>query len=168
MFATVGVLANCEIRLRSDATSLKGEVPCILAHVLSDELIWGLGFTQAIEARWPQHSPTIQWRLRQCQPRPVLGEVLWTEVDSGIELAHLVVERSRGNPSSSLDLGALRTSLAMVAERAHAIKATVHAPPLGTGLTVACWSAVHAAIESELVERGIPVVIHCLGSKPPR
>jgi hypothetical protein len=161
-------VANLEIRLRSDATRLKGEVPCILAHVLSDTLIWGLGFSEAITARWPQLSEALQLRLRDLHPRPALGEVLWTSAESGIDLAHLVVERSYNMPPVGLDLRALQTSLARVAERAFVINATVHLPPLGTGLSSGCWPDVYSVMREALVDRGISVVVHCLGGQPPR
>jgi len=44
---------SLEIRWRSDATVLPPDSDCILMHVLSESLVWGLGFTQAIDARWP-------------------------------------------------------------------------------------------------------------------
>jgi hypothetical protein len=161
-------VANLEFRLRSDATRLQGETPCILVHVLSDALTWGLGFTQAIDARWPERSLAIERRLRNLEPRPVLGDVLWTTVEPGIELAHMVVERSRGIAAANLDLMALSTSLALVADRALALGAVVHAPALGTGLTGARWLDVESAIRTELIARNVSVVTHCLGSQPPQ
>lgn len=168
LFASVPEVAHLEIRLRSDATRLKDEAPCILAHLLSDALTWGLGFTQAIDARWPEQSRDIRSRLAQLQPRPLLGDVVWTTVETGISLAHLVVERARGNPESSLDLNALKVSFAAVAERALEWGATVHAPALGTGLAGASWLDVSDAINAELIARNVSVVIHCLGGKAPQ
>ncbi|MGE5784039.1 MAG: hypothetical protein ACM3ZE_05590 [Myxococcales bacterium] len=132
-----------EIRLQSDATRLKSEVPCILAHVPSDTLIWGLGFSEAIGARWPQTFQSIQLRLRNLRPLPALGEVLWTSVESGIDLAHLVVERSYNMPPVGLDVRALQASLSIVAERALAINAAIHRPALGHWTVV--WILVGGA-----------------------
>jgi hypothetical protein len=97
-----------------------------------------------------------------------LGTVLYTEIDGHLALGHLVAERARGNPESSLDLVALGQCLEQVAERALATHAVVHAPPLGTGLGGARWSDVRSLLESRLVARGVSVVIHCLGSRTPQ
>lgn len=157
------------MRLRSDATRLPTEGPCILVHVLSPALTWGLGFTQAIEGRWPEIGARIQTRLRDLRPRPALGDVLWTEVDARILLGHLVVERADLDPvRGSLDQRALVRALTYVAERAIVSRAAVHMPPLGTGLTGASWSDVLAHVEVCLVTRGVPVVVHCLGGSLPR
>lgn len=161
-------VANLEIHLRSDATHLRSEVPCIRAHVLSDTLIWGLDFSEAIGARWPQMFQSIQSRLRNLRPRPALGEVLWTSVESGIDLAHWVVERSYNMPPVGLDIRALQASPSIVAERALAINAAVHISPLGTGLSSGSWPEVQAVMWEALLDRGISVVVHCLGSQPPQ
>jgi hypothetical protein len=159
-------LATYEVRLQSDATKVDGKGTCILMHVLSDALTWGLGFTQAIEARWPRQSLGIERRLRALKRRPALGEVLFSNIDSMVEIAHLIVEPSSGSRTLGLDLNAFRVSLGVVARRALATKATVHAPPLGTGLASANFEDVSFIVQSELVVRGIDVVIHSLGSEP--
>lgn len=159
--------ASLEIHLRSDATRLTGESATILAHVLSDSLVWGMGFTQAIEARWPECAASMSHHRYQNRSRNVLGEVLWTQLTPNITLAHLVAERSRGGVSSNLDQDALALCLDAVAWRALASNATVHAPPIGTGLAGARWSEVEPLVRARLVERGIAVVIHCIGSQMP-
>jgi hypothetical protein len=97
-----------------------------------------------------------------------LGDVLWSELEPGIECAHMVAERSAGKLGASLDLDVLSRCFAIVAERALELRASVHAPPLGTGLCGASWRDVQARIEQHLVRRGIEVVIHCLGSALPQ
>lgn len=161
-------VTGIEIRLQSDATRFKAEGPCLLVHVLSDTLTWGLGFTQAIEARWPSVAQDIPRRLRATHPRPALGHVLWTPLDACVVAAHLIAERGRGNPESALDLAALSTCLDQVAERVLRTGATVHAPPIGTGLCGARWSDVQLLLESRLVARHVRVVVHCLGRVLPQ
>jgi len=160
-------MSNLELRLRSDATRLPVDSPVLLLHILSDEFLWGLGFTQSIEARWPQATRGVQQTLRTEASRARLGEVLWTPLAGSLVLGHLLAERSRGLAQAELQLDAFASCLRHVASAAGATGAVVHAPPLGTGLACARWSDVRALLESELVQRGIPVVIHCLGSQGP-
>jgi hypothetical protein len=164
---TESKLADIEVRLRSDATRLLGASPCILCHVLSEGLTWGLGFTQAIEMRWPSLATSIAHRLRTLEPRPTLGEVLWTPVDDGLSLAHLIAERRGGPNGMQLDPIALASCLDRVGERARLEKRTVHAPPIGSGLSGARWVDVERVIRTHLVSRGVHVVIHCLGTRIP-
>jgi hypothetical protein len=156
-----------EIRPYSDATRLPAQGECILAHVLSDALHWGMGFTQALEERWP-HCTAAFSRLRRelCLPLP-LGEVLWTQATPNVELAHLVAEHVAAARPASLDLVALGRCLEHVAQRALSTGAVVHAPPLGTGLSAGRWRDVQDLLLTRCVHRGVPVVIHCLGGKLP-
>jgi hypothetical protein len=140
----------------------------VLAHVLSDSLTWGLGFTQAIEARWPASAQAAEARLRHGAPRPRLGDVVWSDLAPNVWGAHMIAERSSGNFGTTLDLEALSRCLALVAERALELGATVHAPLIGTGLCGASWRDVQTRIEQQLVQRQIEVVVHCLGSDLPR
>jgi len=160
-------MANVEVRLNSDATIVPQLGAHILIHVLSDALTWGLGFTQAIEARWPNSARSLESRLRHTSQRPNLGDVLWTKLEERMSLASLIVERSRGNPKTSLDLEAFSQSLGQVADLALKTTSVVHAPPIGTGLSGATWKEVHATLQSALGARGVIVVVHCLGNRPP-
>jgi hypothetical protein len=161
-------MAALEIRLRSDATRLEAEGHCILVHILSDALTWGLGFSQAIELRWPAVSIQIQRYLRATSPRPTLGQVHWSQLDERVTAAHLIAERSRGNPATALDLKCLAACLEQVANRAVAQNVQVHAPPIGTGLCGAQWQDVRVLLESQVVARGVDVVVHCLGNHIPK
>jgi hypothetical protein len=161
-------MASLELRLRSDATLFKPDGPSILMHVLSDALTWGLGFTQSIDARWPTAEPTLRQERDRRSQTVALGDVLWTRLDTQITAAHLIAERARGNPEAALDMGAFSKCLRAVAARAAQSKAAVHAPPIGTGLSGARWDDVLTCLETELVARGIQVVIHCLGGQAPR
>jgi hypothetical protein len=155
-------------RMRSDATRLSGDSPCVLAHVLSDAFTWGIGFTQAIESRWPSAARAADARLRSTTPRPLLGDVVWSELATNIWGAHMIAERSASAFGASLDLDMLSGCLTTVAERALKLGATVHAPPLGTGLCGAPWVEVQRRIQEHLVQRGVAVVIHCLGNTLPQ
>lgn len=160
------VVHGAEVRFHSDATKLDGDQPSLLIHVLSDALLWGLGFTQAIDARWPSCAESI--RQRRARAAPIrLGDVLWSELTPSLAVGHLIAERARGNPSSPLELPALATCLDSVAERALVASAAVHCPPLGTGLGGARWDEVSALLHCKLVARGIAVVVHCLGQQIP-
>lgn len=162
-------MAALEFRLRSDATRLdKDGAPKILTHLLSDSLLWGLGFTQAIDSRWPTVALKIQRRLKEARASVVLGDVLFSPLAPLVEAAHLIAERSRADRDSLLDLDAFTRCIAQVADRAQASGATVHAPPLGTGLCNAPWPPIHEVLESLLVRQGVNVVVHCLGAHPPR
>jgi len=97
---------------------------------------------------------------------PQLGEVLWSAPATRIQLAHLVVEHA-GRTQGLLDLDALDRCLGEVAARALQFGATVHTPPLGTGLAQGCWREVRALLETNLIGRGVTVVVHCLGSRLP-
>lgn len=173
---TLGQSAMIDIRLHSDATRFAPDGRnVILMHLLSDALTWGLGFSQALDERWPNTFHLLRGQLQAeqrsgpgiGQPRVTLGEVLWTAVEEPIVIAHLIAENSRANPDSPLDHEALRGCLRRVAERAIETKAVVHAPPLGSGLSGAGFSCVRRFLDSELTELGVPVVIHCLGGHIP-
>lgn len=155
-----------EIRWRSDATLLPPDTDCILMHVLSESLVWGLGFTQAINARWPDVGVEMRRRKTKGQTRVQLGEVLWSSPTERLHIAHLVVEHA-GRAADLLDLDALGRCLDEIATRALALGATVHTPPLGTGLAQARWHEVRPVLETRLVGRGVTVVVHCLGSRLP-
>jgi len=160
-------VTQLRFRMRSDATRLEGQSPCVLAHVLSDSLTWGLGFTQAIDLRWPARARDAEARLRQGAPRPRLGDVVWSDLAVNVWAAHMIAERSVGAYGATLNLDALSQCLTAVAERALELGAAVHAPALGTGLCGTPWSEVRARIEEHLVRRGVEVVVHCLGSTLP-
>jgi hypothetical protein len=153
-----------ELRLRSDATRLD-EAPAFLAHVLSDALTWGLGFTPAIEARWPAPSRALERALRARRDNVCRGEVLWTQLDPQRAIAHLVAEDAR---RARLDLEALGTCLDVVAERALAAGTVVHAPLLGTGLSGGRWREVREVLEARLSRRGVRLIVHSQSDCAPR
>ncbi|MGC4000752.1 MAG: hypothetical protein QM767_26185 [Anaeromyxobacter sp.] len=74
---------------------------------MAEALVWGLGFTQAIEARWPACTAALLAYRREFGSSAPLGHVIYAELAANVVLGHLVAERSRGNPESSLDLTAL-------------------------------------------------------------
>jgi hypothetical protein len=161
-------MAELIIRERSDATALAHETNFILIHILSDALLWGLGFTQAIEARWPIESSKHIEGVRSTLRKPGLGEVAWGSLGREAWLASMIAESSRGRRGSELDFDALARCLAEVSRRARDTGAIVHTPVLGSGLSNASWDEIRPLIESELLVYNVPVVVHSLGSFGPR
>jgi hypothetical protein len=141
--------------------------PCILIHIVSTSLLWGLGFSQSIDQRWPVASREIQRIFRNMIPKPELGSVIFTPVTSQIQIGHLVAEKNISSTNDALDLLALSTCFTRITERAIDTNATVHAPPLGNGLAASRFSIIRPLLELHIVAKGVGVVIHCLSAAIP-
>ena len=124
--------------------------PAIIAHVVNDVGAWGAGFTSAL-ARYPLAERDYRgWRIR------TLGAVLFTKVSSDLWIVHMCAQR--GLPSRDrwvrgdvpLDIRALDSCLATVADYCDDAWYSIHMPRIGCGLAGGKWEDVGPLVEKWL------------------
>lgn len=156
-----------EIRyLKGDATCPQAKGVKIIAHVCNDLGGWGRGFVLAISARWP--SPEAAYRAWHAEGKAGgfgLGAVQFVPVEPTIWVANMVAQRGlkRGSSGPPIRYPAVAKCLALVAERARELGATVHMPRIGCGLAGGDWSEVEPLIAEHLTAAGVGVTVYDFG-----
>jgi O-acetyl-ADP-ribose deacetylase (regulator of RNase III) len=91
-----------------------------------------------------------------------LGEVQFVAVEKNIKVANMICQVLDYNNGPPIRYNALRDALRLVAQKAIQAGAGVHLPRIGCGLAGGSWTKVEELVISELVERGIYVVVYNL------
>lgn len=155
------------VYVKGDATQPQGAGPKVIVHCVNDIGKWGSGFVLAIDRRWPQVAPRYrQWSRSQSAGDPPfhLGAVQFVELESALWVANLVGQHRtiRDGEKVPIRYEALSMGFRTVAVFCQNHQATVHAPRLGSGLARGSWPKIATLIETEIVDRGIPVTIYDL------
>ncbi|MFE0704076.1 Appr-1-p processing protein [Streptomyces sp. NPDC058872] len=153
--------------VRGDATAPHGEGIRILAHVCNDLGGWGKGFVRTVSRRWPEPEAAYRrWHRERAGNDFGLGAAQFVRVEPSVWVANLVGQRgmrtvrSRGVP---VRYEAIDAALALLAEKALGLGASVHMPRIGCGLAGGSWSKVEPLVLRRLAEREIAVTVYDFG-----
>lgn len=137
--------------LKGDATKPVGSGHKILVHSCNDRGKWGRGFVLAISRRWPQaRRAYLEWF--DSQENFILGAVQYVKVEPELWIANMIGQHgliSRRNPQPA-KLEAFKSGLALVAEEARTLKASIHMPRIGCHLGGLTWDLVEPVISKSL------------------
>jgi hypothetical protein len=146
------------------------DVPVVIAHVVPDSThAWSrFGVGGALGRAFPHAAGAYRAWVLTDPSRRALGSVHFSDVPThpGVTVASVVAQAGFGASSRPrLDYDALERGLARVGERAAESNAIVHVPRLGAGQAGGRWDLIEAALSRQLVDRGVPVVVHTLPSR---
>jgi len=146
--------------LNGDATTPIGDGTKLLVHICNDVGKWGKGFVLAVSHRWP--APEKEYRAAFTRsPQPVLGDVQFIDVGSGVYVANLIGQHglTKGiNGEPPIRYEAVRQGLEKVALFAKQHAATVHMPRIGCGLAGGSWFKIEPIIIQTL--NGFSVTVY--------
>ena len=144
-----------------DATTPQGAGPRIIAHVCNDAGGWGKGFVLPLARRWPQARTVYKTWCRERETSGfALGAVQFVPVEDSLLVANMIGQHGY-RPSSvpPVRYEAISAALATVADRALRLRASVHMPRIGCGLSGGRWELVEPLIVEQLTRCGVPVTV---------
>ncbi|WP_437853982.1 macro domain-containing protein [Sorangium sp. So ce363] len=148
-----------------DATDPVGEGARIICHVCNDIGGWGRGFVVALSKKWPE--PEAQYRAWHARGEAAgfrLGEIQIVSVKGDLSVANMIaqhgVRSQHGVPPIRYD--ALERCLAMLAEHARHVSASIHMPRIGCGLAGGEWPEVESIVQRTLCAAGLSVHVYDL------
>ena len=147
----------------ADATRPKGDGPRVLAHLVSDTGVWGLGFSGALSARWPTLEKSYRaWHAAGAEQGFRLGGMGLMPLEPQLWLAHLVAEHglSARHGQSPLDWAAFEDALQQLRTFAQQQQASIHVPRLGAGLCGAPWHEIENCLHRLLVAHDLDVHVY--------
>lgn len=148
--------------IKGDATSPQAKGNKIIAHVCNDLGKWGKGFVMAVSARWPEPEKAYrQWYRERSRNDFGLGAVQLIQVEPFIWVANMVGQHGvKGGRTPPIRYDAVEECLGKVAEKAQAIKASVHMPRIGCGLAGGRWELIEPLIVKTLSQNDVHVVVY--------
>jgi O-acetyl-ADP-ribose deacetylase (regulator of RNase III) len=157
----------------SSISYLKGDATCplakgikIICHICNDIGGWGKGFVLAISNRWQEPEAEYRkWYSAGMDGGFVLGAVQFVQVEPLIWVANMVGQRGikRGSSGPPIRYDAVATCLAIVANKAKDLGASVHMPRIGCGLAGGEWTKIEPIIQQHLIEVGVQVTVYDFG-----
>jgi len=147
-----------------DATRPHGSGPRMIAQIVNDRTPnWGGTFARALRDEYPVAQEQFRAWVGGDRDRLKLGAVHVAEVDQDLVVASLVAQRGYGQSQRPrLRYDALRTCLASLAPIALEFSAAVHMPRIGAGMAGGEWEVIAELIDTELVSRGVDVIVYSL------
>ncbi|MGW4804482.1 macro domain-containing protein [Kitasatospora sp. NPDC004272] len=147
-----------------DATVPQGEGPKIIAHVCNDAGGWGKGFVLPLARRWPQTRAAYKaWYHDRETSGFALGAVQFVPAEDSFLVANMIGQHGyRPSSTPPVRYEAISAALAIVAERALQLRASVHMPRIGCGLAGGRWELVEPLIVEQLIRREVPVTVYDL------
>jgi O-acetyl-ADP-ribose deacetylase (regulator of RNase III) len=145
--------------LKGDATVPQAAGPKVIAHICNDRGGFGKGFVLALSKRWKD--PEQYYRRWYASKEDFgLGEIQIVQVKPDTWVANMVAQFGYkvGSKGPPIRYEALRACLKKLAGEAKFLKASIHAPRIGTGLAGGRWELVEPLIEQELT--GLNVYIY--------
>jgi Zn-dependent peptidase ImmA (M78 family)/O-acetyl-ADP-ribose deacetylase (regulator of RNase III) len=154
--------------VRGDATNPLGDGAMIIAHVVNDRArSWGgHGFASSLARQFPAvQTDYVKWASEA--DHPSLGTVHCADVAPGLTVATMVAQAGYGEERRPrVKLAALRSCLRIVAGLALEKGASIHMPPIGTGLGGMQWPLMRDIIVQDLCEANVPVTVYVLPGSP--
>lgn len=153
---------------RGDATAPRGKGVRIIAHVCNDTGGWGKGFVLAVSRRWPEPEAAYRrWYRERATNDFGLGAAQFVQVSPDLWVANLVGQRGiRTGRSGGVPVRyeAIDAALALLAEKAAELGASVHMPRIGCGLAGGTWDRVEPLVRERLSARGTAVTVYDFGA----
>ncbi|MEU4155320.1 macro domain-containing protein [Actinoplanes sp. NPDC026670] len=149
--------------VKGDATSPQAKGPKIIAHVSNDIGGWGKGFVVAISRRWKEPERAFrQWHRERAGNDFGLGATQLVQVQPDVWVANMVGQRGirSGSGGPPVRYEAIGRCLHTVADHAAELRASVHMPRIGCGLSGGKWERIEPMIVAALCERDIPVTVY--------
>jgi O-acetyl-ADP-ribose deacetylase (regulator of RNase III) len=141
--------------VRGDATLPRGKGRRVIAHVCNDRGGWGKGFVLALSRRWPQPETAYRaWYRERAANDFALGAMQLVQVETYLWVANMIGQHGThtGSNGPPVRYEAIDTALEILAERALALKASVHMSRIGCGLAGGRWEHVEPLIDRNLIE----------------
>lgn len=154
-------------KVRGDALKPAGEGVRIIAQLVNDATpSWGgRSFASQVARRWP--GAQAEFRAWANARGLKLGTTHLTQVEESVWVASLVAQRGFGPASKPrVRYDALSAALHALGDKARELQASVHMPPIGTGLAGGDWDRIEQLVNSELGSRGIEVTVYRPPSAP--
>jgi len=139
----------------------------ILCQLVNDRALkWGGGVARKVATKFPEAEASFSRSFQEIPPSERLGAVVFSPIEDGICVASIVAQEGYG-PSllPRIRYTALQHGLAVVAQRAIELSATVHMPRIGTGAAGGEWPTIQEMIDDLMVRAGIRVTVY---DPPPR
>jgi hypothetical protein len=142
--------------------------PVVIAHVVNDAArVWGRrGFADSLARRFPFAAGSFRAWAVSSSEHLRLGNAHVSEQrygDRSVFIVSLIAQEGYGPGSlTRLNIEALRSSLAVVAQVAEDAGATVLVPRLGAGQAGGRWDLIEKALADVVVSRGVRVIVHTL------
>ncbi|MFJ7962274.1 macro domain-containing protein [Streptomyces sp. NPDC096324] len=149
--------------VRGDATAPSVKGVKVIAHVCNDIGGWGKGFVLALSRRWPEPEAAYRaWHRGRAGNDFGLGAAQFVQVEPYVWVANLVGQRGirTGSKGVPVRYEAIDASLALLADRAVELGASVHMPRIGCGLAGGSWARVEPLVTERLVRRGLAVTVY--------
>lgn len=149
--------------VKGDATSPQAKGIKIIAHVCNDMGKWGKGFVLAVSARWQEPERAYRlWHQGRANNDFGLGAVQMVPVESYIWIANMIGQHGvrGGGRIPPIRYEAVQACLALVAEKAKELRASVHMPRIGCGLAGGKWERIEPLVLQTLCDNGIAVVVY--------
>lgn len=154
------------IYLQGDATSPQASGAKIIAHVCNDLGGWGKGFVLAITKRWPEPETAYRaWSRARAGNDFALGAVQFVQVKADVWVANMIGQHGMrtGSKGPPVRYEAIGQCLALVAQKAAELGASVHMPRIGCGLAGGKWEKVEPLIQAELSGKEVAVYVYDFG-----
>ena len=152
--------------LQGDATQPQSKGNKIIAHICNDLGGWGKGFVLAISKRWPEPEAEYRlWHRERAKNSFGLGEVQFVTVEKYICIANMIGQRGMktGSKGPPVRYPAIEQCLAIVANKAGELSASVHMPRIGCGLAGGKWNQIEPLIQQTLCTADIEVFVYDFG-----
>lgn len=144
-----------------DATDPQGDGVKLIIHIVNNRGGWGRGFVNAISKRWD--GPERVYRADHKHGHLNLGTLTEVLVAYNTFVINMVAQDGYSTPGSpAIRYDALADCLERVGEVAVGLKASVHAPRIGTGLAGGKWEIIEPILIHQLSEKNVKVTIYDL------
>ncbi|MDJ0384127.1 macro domain-containing protein [Streptomyces sp. G-G2] len=148
---------------KGDAASPHAKGPKIIAHVCNDLGGWGKGFVLAVSKRWDAPEVAYRaWHRGRSGNDFGLGAVQLVQVQPDVWVANMVGQRGMrtGSGGPPVRYDAIERCLEAVAGHAVELRASVHMPRIGCGLSGGKWSRIEPLVTGALCARDVPVTVY--------
>ena len=134
----------------------------ILCQLVNDKALkWGGGVARKVAAKFPEAEVSFSQTFQGIPPSKRLGAVVFSPFEDETCIASIVAQEGFG-PSlfPRIRYSALQHGLALVAQRAIELRASVHMPRIGTGAAGGEWPIIQEMIDDLMVRAGIKVTVY--------
>lgn len=144
---------------KGDATRPTGYGVRIIAHVVNHQGGWGRGFVLAISRRWSEPERAYRSWAKSKDGTFALGHVQLVKVEPDLYVANMVAQEGYRNSTNQIPLRyyALEDCLKELRLQANLLKATVHMPRIGSGLSGGSWPKIEQTISMTMEETQVVV-----------